>query len=267
MAESLIRIRSFASLLWPAGRGAARLLVERITTAPRRIYVGAGLAALLAGIGGNALLLQIGRHPAPLLAEASHDPRRPSSWSRRTRLRRRPRRLQPRRRSPRSPPRRRTPPMRFRPQPPPQAEPRATRASAPDTTSSLGPAERPDSGEQRAAAHELDQIGALLHGKPVDDQSRLVRRAQVALARLGYPVKANGVEDGATRRALRQLRARAWFGSDHGNQPGTRQATDRGGPSGRLTRRTTGSNASPASRIASAPESGDALIRRRIARR
>ena len=90
--------------------------------------------------------------------------------------------------------------MRFRPQ---HGRSRATRASAPDTTSSLGPAERTDFGEQRAAAHELDQIGALLHGKPVDDQSRLVRRAQVALARLGYPVKANGVEDGATRRALR----------------------------------------------------------------
>jgi len=50
-----------------------------------------------------------------------------------------------------------------------------------------------------------DQIGDLLRGKPIGDGSRLVRSAQIALAKLGYPVKANGAKDGATRRALRDF--------------------------------------------------------------
>ena len=68
-----MRIRDTASLLGPAARGAMRLLMESALATPRRIYIGAGVAALVAGIGANALLLQIGRHPAPLLA-ATHDP-------------------------------------------------------------------------------------------------------------------------------------------------------------------------------------------------
>jgi peptidoglycan hydrolase-like protein with peptidoglycan-binding domain len=50
-----------------------------------------------------------------------------------------------------------------------------------------------------------DQIGDLLRGKPVADESRLIRAAQSALAKLGYPVKADGAEDRATRRALRDF--------------------------------------------------------------
>jgi peptidoglycan hydrolase-like protein with peptidoglycan-binding domain len=47
-----------------------------------------------------------------------------------------------------------------------------------------------------------DQIGALLRGEPVDEGSHLVRAAQIALSKLGYPVKPDGAEDGATRRAV-----------------------------------------------------------------
>ena len=43
----------------------------------------------------------------------------------------------------------------------------------------------------------------------------MVRAAQVALVKLGYPVKPNGAEDGATRRALRH------FERAHGLAPTT----------------------------------------------
>ena len=66
--RALMRIRGTASLLGPAGREAARPLMESVLATPRRVYIGASVAALVVGIGANALLLQIGRHPAPLLA-------------------------------------------------------------------------------------------------------------------------------------------------------------------------------------------------------
>jgi peptidoglycan hydrolase-like protein with peptidoglycan-binding domain len=51
-------------------------------------------------------------------------------------------------------------------------------------------------------------------GKP-HDRSRLVHTAQIALAKLGYAVKPDGAEDGATRRALRH------FERAHGLAPTT----------------------------------------------
>lgn len=215
MSEGLIRTRNYASLLAPTGRGAARLLMERVTTAPRRVYVGAALAALLAGIGANALLLQIGRHPA-LLAEATGDP---APTVQPVAPHASPAPVAPHMSpAPVSPP---SPPAAdFVNTAPPAAplaagRPRATRTSVPDTTSSLGPAEGPQRSGPRAAAHAPDQIAALLRGKPVDDESRLVRAAQIALAKLGYPVKLSGAEDGATRRALRE------FERAHGLTPTT----------------------------------------------
>jgi hypothetical protein len=70
---ALMRIRYTASLLGPAARGALRLLMERALATPRRVYIGAGVAALTAGLGASALHLQIGSHPARLLAPATHD--------------------------------------------------------------------------------------------------------------------------------------------------------------------------------------------------
>ena len=61
-------------MLGPAARGAVRLLMESALATPRRVYINAGVAALVAEVGANALLLQIGRHPAPLLASVAHDP-------------------------------------------------------------------------------------------------------------------------------------------------------------------------------------------------
>jgi len=210
VSEGLIRTRNYASLLAPTGRGAARLLMERVTTAPRRVYVCAALAALLAGIGANALLLQIGRHPA-LLAEATGDP---APTVQPVAPHASPAPVAPHMSpAPVSPP---SPPAAdFVNTAPPAAPPAAGRPRATRTSSSLGPAEGPERGGPRAAAHAPDQIAALLRGKPVDDESRLVRAAQIALAKLGYPVKLSGAEDGATRRALRE------FERAHGLTPTT----------------------------------------------
>ena len=60
-------------------------------------------------------------------------------------------------------------------------------------------------GEPRPIARTPDQIGDLLSGKPLHDESHLIRAAQTALAKLGYAVKIDGVEDGDTRRALRDF--------------------------------------------------------------
>jgi Putative peptidoglycan binding domain len=207
LSATFTRIRDTASLLGPAGRGAARLMMERALATPRRVYIGAGAAALVVGIGANALLLQHGRHPAPLLA--AHDPSPVSASA--------------------APPAGAGEPSAASStapaaQPPAAGESPTTQASAPDTTASIAPqaqdkqhqssAPAPDSG-RRVAALAPDQIGALLRGKTVDDGSHLVREAQIALIKLGYAVKPNGAEDGATRRALRR------FERAHGLAPTT----------------------------------------------
>ena len=218
--EALMRAHDTASLLGPAARGAARLLMEIALATPRRVYISAGVAALVAGIGANALLLQMGRHPAPLLASVAHDPL-PASAST-------------------AAPAGTVEPVALYAPPTPTSEystasaaappggdiSRATQASAPDTTSSIAPAAQDKqhqssapNGERRSAALGPDQIGALLRGKP-DDGSPLVRAAQIALAKLGYAVKSDGVEDGATRRALRH------FERAHGLTPTTKISSE-----------------------------------------
>jgi Putative peptidoglycan binding domain len=200
--EALTRIRSQASSLALTRREKARPLMDRVMATPRPVYVGA--AAVAAAIWGAALMLQIGRHPSPVFAstaeqsspgsvhlaapQASVAPAAPAS--------------------------------------PAAASPAAVvshewQASPPDMTSSIGPEERegqpPASAPapvapQHAAPNVAapapvpDPIGALLRGKPVEDkEARLVHAAQVALAKLGYAVKIDGAEDGATRRALRHF--------------------------------------------------------------
>jgi hypothetical protein len=60
-------------------------------------------------------------------------------------------------------------------------------------------------GEPRSIARTPDQIGGLISGKPLHDESHLIRAAQTALAKLGYAIKIDGVEGGDTRRALRDF--------------------------------------------------------------
>jgi hypothetical protein len=196
-----------------------RLLMKSLLATPGRVYIGAGVAALGVGIGANALLLQIGRHPAPLLAAVAHNPL-PASANTAA-----PAGTVEPVASHVSP----TPISEYSTAsaaaPPAAGESRATQASAPDITSSIGPAAQdkqhqssapsvPES-ERRPAALAPDQIGSFLRGKSVDDGSRLLRAAQIALAKLGYAVKPDGAEDVATRRALRH------FERAHGLAPTT----------------------------------------------
>ena len=69
-----MRVHDTASLLGPAARGAVRVLMEIALATPKQVYISAGVAALVVGIGANVVLLQIARHPAPLLASVAHDP-------------------------------------------------------------------------------------------------------------------------------------------------------------------------------------------------
>ena len=199
MPAATDRLRDFAALLGPAGRGLARLTVDRMLAAPKQVYLGAGLAALVAAIGGNALLMQAGRHPAPLFSRA----RSPDCGDRGAA-----RRACADGGSGESGPGRSaraggarhdvlaSGPLQDKPRPAPATPP------------------GPEGGERHEAAR-ADQIGALLLGKPVGDESQLVRAAQIALLKLGYPVKPDGAEDGATRRALRK------FERAHGLAPTT----------------------------------------------
>jgi hypothetical protein len=200
-----MRIRDPASLLGLAARRAVRLLMESALATPRRVYLGASVAALVAAIGANALLLQIGRHPASLVAPAAHDPL-PASANTASPMGT----VEPVARH--APP---TPTSEYSTAsaaaPPAGDVSRATQASAPDITSSIASAAQDkqhqsstSGSERRPASLAPGQIGAFLRGKP-GDESRLVRAAQIALAKLGYAVKSDGVEDGATRRALRHF--------------------------------------------------------------
>ena len=169
-----------ASLLRQAGHGTARLLIYRIMTIRQRVYVGAVLSTLVVGVGGNALFVQKGRHPAPLYVPPNQhaSPASPSTASIVTPV------------VPDAPP-----------------APAATDASPVSSTPASAPLPPPSlgHGERRSAARMPDQIGDLLRGKSVADESRLIRAAQSALAKLGYPVKADRAEDHATRQALRDL--------------------------------------------------------------
>ena len=67
----LLSTQNNVRLLWPAGRGLALLAVNWATATPRQICVGAALSALLIGLGANAILKRVERHPPPSSAEAN----------------------------------------------------------------------------------------------------------------------------------------------------------------------------------------------------
>lgn len=66
---------------------------------------------------------------------------------------------------------------------------------------------KPAMGENGPPVRSPDQIGELLRGADDarGDPSRTVAAAQTALAKLGFPVKADGVEGAATEQALRDF--------------------------------------------------------------
>ena len=175
MPEALARVRNDSILSGlaksPAFRGGiASALARRAKALPVGAYVGAALLAVVFGIGVNALVLQRGRHPAPLFAPAA--PLIPPALSR-----------------PRSTP-------SF------QSAVAAGGASTPVPVP-LPPSERPPAaGDASSAQRAPDPIADLLRGEPHTEEGRLILSAQNALARLGYAVKTDGNEGRATEEAL-----------------------------------------------------------------
>jgi len=179
MIEALARIRNDSVLSRPGGRsargaGVLQRAAERARALPLRVYVGAILSALLVGIGVNALVLQRERHPAPLFAPA---------------------------------PQKIAAPAPVAPLPPPPPAPVAAR-EAPAAVAPPAPANPRPPANDAAAPRSTDAIGDLLRGggeAPGADNSRLVKDAQLALAKLGYPVKADGAQGAGTDQALREF--------------------------------------------------------------
>jgi hypothetical protein len=176
LSEVLARIRNDSVLSRPAGasksgRGLARTLAQRLRALPARIYVAAGLSALLVGIGVNALILQSERHPAPLFAPS-------------------PAKISP-------------PPSNAIPVPP-APPPDVVRETSPPAFAAPPPPARPPAAAG-SAARSTDEIGSWLRGEAPADDSRLVMAAQTALVKLGYTVKADGNEGASTHQALRDF--------------------------------------------------------------
>ena len=71
LLSTVARVQNNVRLLLPAGRGLALLVVNWATATPRRNCVGAALSALLIGLGANAILKRVERHPPPSSAEAN----------------------------------------------------------------------------------------------------------------------------------------------------------------------------------------------------
>ena len=171
MDLALARIRdNVGQLRGPVQRSAQEALRRRIAgvvkVAHLRYYLGAALSVALIGIGVNALLLQRERHPAPLFGFA---PPKPAAAA-----------------------------------PAPAETPapkRAEDAAPPAQFSPIVPPARPAD-----AAAVSDPIADLLAGETHSDAaSHLTVTAQTALAKLGYPVKPDGKEGGATEQALRDF--------------------------------------------------------------
>ncbi len=172
MIEALARIRNDSVLSRPGKKAERRLgllrrVMERLTSLPPRFYIGAILSALLVGIGVNALVLQRERHPAPLFAPA---------------------------------PQKIAPPVPSAPALPKTAAPVPSAPTPPPAPAAIAREAPP------AAPRAPDAIGELLRGgEAPPDNSRLVTAAQAALAKLGYPVKADGAQRAATDQAVREF--------------------------------------------------------------
>ena len=176
MSEALARVRNDSVLVHPAkpsSLGNLRSIAGRALTLPARLYAGAAFAALLVGIGVNALLLQRERHPAPFLARAVPHPAPTLSN-----------------------------PASFRAPLLADAKPGGSL-----TSTAPSPPQRPAAKGETPVLNSADPIGELLRegSEPWADPSRIVAQAQGALEKLGYPVKTDGFEGAATEQALRDF--------------------------------------------------------------
>jgi len=147
-------------------------LAERVKVPRVRLYLGAALMVVLVGIGVNALVLQRGRHPAPLFGPAPSVSSSPAPGS--------------------------AAPL------PPQFASADRDPSAVETSPAIPPARPPDTVDG-PPSRASDPITDLLREEARVDAARLVVAAQTALVRLGYPVKPDGNEDAATQQALRDF--------------------------------------------------------------
>lgn len=177
MRLALARIRSDTILSQGLPRhslGATlrRSLAERVKVPRVRLYLGAALMVVLVGIGVNALVLQRGRHPAPLFGPAPSVSSSPAPGS--------------------------AAPL------PPQFASADRDPSAVETSPAIPPARPPDTVDG-PPSRASDPITDLLREEARVDAARLVVAAQTALVRLGYPVKPDGNEDAATQQALRDF--------------------------------------------------------------
>jgi hypothetical protein len=164
LSQGLLR-RSFGATL-------GRSLAGRLKIPRPRLYLGAALSVVLVGIGVNALVLQRGRHPAPLFGPAPSQSSSPA-------------------------------PVSAAP-PPPQLASAEHDSSAVETPPEIPPA-RPTDTVEAPPSRASDPITDLLREQARVDEARLVIAAQTALVRLGYSVKSDGNEDAATEQALRDF--------------------------------------------------------------
>ena len=179
MIEALAQVRndpalSFVGKPRPSGRGLIGNIAKQARRLKPRVYLGAALVAVLIGIGVNALVMQHGRHPAPLFA-----PPPPAATQ--------------------------NAPVAAAPPAPGIATGEKggpATASPPTPLPAARPTEAVDSGPP---ARTSDPIGELLKGEARPDASHLILAAQTALAKLGYPVKPDGAEGAATQQALKDF--------------------------------------------------------------
>ena len=187
MALALSRIRPGSDpLRGPVQRSPGKTLQQslagRLKIEHLRLYLGAGLAIALLGIGINALLLQHERHPAPLFG--SPLPPAPSAA--------------------RAP----------APSPAPSFAGAEREAPAAPSPAAQPPA-RPADAADASPSGPSDPITDLLRGEAHVDGTHLIIAAQTALAKLGYPVKPDGNDGVTTQQALRD------FERIHGLPPST----------------------------------------------
>jgi hypothetical protein len=158
----------------PPGKSLRQRLAPPFKADHLRLYLGAGLAIALIGIGVNALLFQHERRPAPLFGSLLAPFSSPSSGP---------------------------------PPAPPVAKPASAErdASAAQPPAALPPARPADAADGSASAAPPDPITDLLRGEARVDGGHLVLAAQTALAKLGYPVKPDGNDGLATQQALRDF--------------------------------------------------------------
>ena len=182
MPEVLARVRHDA-VVSEAARGAIKgravlgwELLRRAMPAGVRGYAVAALAAVMAGIIVNALTLQHARHPSPFFAA-------------------KPRSISIAVKNPMEPPPPPTSSSSLVSEPPPAAPP-----APPARPVGLGAPNEPVSPPRTA-----DPIADLIHSGGNRDSLRLVAAAQIALVKLGYPIKIGGVPGADTAAALRDF--------------------------------------------------------------